>query len=163
MTQHELKNRELMLKVKPSPLFIRAIMFLFTFLFFLLPISGMILSLSMGNGFHIGFLFGMGFFGVMGFYLLRMTLWNTYGVEIITFENSKVTYEANYGWFKDGKKTKEMNPIVFSIKPIGYEEENKGVLIIGTDDLTIECTTKMSIDEISLLITKLNSGSTQVK
>ncbi len=158
MIQHELNNRELTLRVKSSPVFIRAIMFLFAFLFFLLPCVGMILSMTMGNNFHIGFLIGIGFCSLMGFYLLRIALWNTYGVEVINFETNKVVYEVNYGWFKDGKKIKEIEPLIFSIKEIGYEEDNKGSLVIGSDDLCIECATKMSIDEIKSLIAKLEIG-----
>ncbi|NQX82318.1 MAG: hypothetical protein HRT66_10040 [Flavobacteriaceae bacterium] len=155
MKQHELNNGELTLRVKRSPVFVRIVIFLFAFLFFLLPLVGMILSILMGDGFHIGFLIGIGFFGLMGFYLLRIGLWNTYGTEIIKFQSSKVIYEANYGWFKDAKKTKEIIPLSFSLKPIGYGEDNEGVLIIGSNDFLIECATKMSINEINELIKKL--------
>ena len=108
MKQHELNNGELILRVKRSPVFVRIVIFSFAFLFFLLPIVGMTLSILMGNRFHIGFLIGLGFFGLMGFYLLRMGLWNTYGTEIIKFQSGKVIYEANYGWFKDAKKQKKL-------------------------------------------------------
>ena len=155
MKQHELNNGELTLRVKRSPVFVRIVIFLFAFLFFLLPLVGMILSILMGDGFHIGFLIGIGFFGLMGFYLLRIGLWNTYGTEIIKFQSSKVIYDSNYGWCKDAKKTKEIIPLSFSLKPIGYGEDNEGVLIIGSNDFLIECATKMSINEINELIKKL--------
>ena len=160
MKQHELNNGELTLRVNRSPIFVRIVIFLFAFLFFLLPLVGMILSILMGNGFHIGFLIGIGFFGLMGFYLLRIGLWNTYGTEIIKLQSGKVVYEANYGWFKDAKKTKEITPLSFSLKQIGYEEDNEGVLIIGSHDSIIECVTKMSIDEINELIKKLKVDNT---
>ena len=99
----------------------------------------------------------MGLFGLMGFYMLRVSLWNTYGYETIVFDKQKVTYEANYGWFKDGKKTKDINPLVFSIKQVGYEEDKKGTLMIGTDDSCIECVTKIPIREIEELIEKLKN------
>ncbi|MFT6843866.1 MAG: hypothetical protein ACJAUV_000033 [Flavobacteriales bacterium] len=155
MTQHELNNNKLTLRVKTSPVFVRGVMFLFAFLFFLAPLIGMITSIAVGNGLHIGFLIGMVFFGLMGFYLLRIALWNTYGVEIIHFESNKVIYEANYGWFKDAQKTFEINSLSFSMKHIGYKEDNNGSLIIDSDDSSIECATKMSIEELNNLIEKL--------
>ncbi|MDO5980003.1 hypothetical protein [Flavivirga spongiicola] len=51
-----------------------------------------------------------------------------------------------------------MNPLTFSIKQAGYEEDKKGTLIIGTDDSCIQCVTKMSILEIEELIEKLKNG-----
>ncbi|GAA3610318.1 hypothetical protein GCM10022396_29370 [Flavivirga amylovorans] len=93
----------------------------------------------------------------MGFYLLRVSLWNTYGYETIFFNEQKLTYEANYGWFKDGKKVITISSLSFTIKQIGYEEDKKGTLIIETDDSCIECATKMPIHEIKELIEKLTN------
>lgn len=159
MKSYEINNNQLILRVRKSPVFIRFVMFLFTFLFFFSPLIGMALSISMGYRFHIGFLIWMGLFGLMGFYMLRVSLWNTYGYETIHFDKQKVTYEANYGWFKDGKKAKDINPSTFSIKQVGYEEDKKGTLIIGTNNACIECVTKMSIREIEELIKKLKTIS----
>ncbi|TGV01240.1 hypothetical protein [Flavivirga rizhaonensis] len=158
MKSYEISNNQLTLRIKRSPVFVRSIMFLFTFLFFFSPLIGIALFISTGYRFHIGFLVWMGLFGLMGFYMLRVSLWNTYGYETIHFNEQKVTYEANYGWFKDGKKTKEISPLKFSIKQVGYKEDKKGTLIIGTEDSYIECVTKMPIHEIKELIEKLESS-----
>lgn len=158
MKQYQLNNNVLTLKVKRAPLFVRSIMFLFAFLFFLVPLTGMILGLAMGKGMHIGYLIGLFFFGVMGFYLLRIALWNTYGLETITFKKDKIEYIADYGWFKDGKKQKEINRNVeFGIRQIGYEEDNKGGLVIGLEEPNIICATKMPNEELEELIDKLNN------
>ncbi|MDO5980004.1 hypothetical protein [Flavivirga spongiicola] len=106
MKSYEINNNQLILKVRKSPVFIRSVMFLFSFLFFFSPLMGIALSISMGYQFHFGFLIWIGLFGLMGFYMLRISLWNTYGYETIVFDKQKVTYQANYGWFKDGKKLK---------------------------------------------------------
>jgi len=132
----------------------------FASLCFLLPIIGIFISFLMGSGFHVGFLVGMGLFGLMGFYLLRVSLWNTYGSEIIHIENQTITYVANYGWFKDEKQSQEINPIFFTIKQVGYVEDNKGALVIGTGTTSIECATKMSVDDLTELIDKLNARNT---
>lgn len=156
--QYEINSNVLVLRVKKAPLFVRSVMFFFTSLFFLLPLTGMILGLAMGKGMHIGYLIGLFIFGLLGFYMLRMSLWNTYGKETITFNHENVIYLADYGWFKDGKKQKEINaPREYSIRQIGYEDDNKGGLVIGLDDPII-CVTKMPIVELEELIDKLNDA-----
>ncbi len=155
MNQYIITENTLILKVKKSPVFIRSILFLFSFLFFVLPIVGMAGYIFMRKGFHASFLFGIFFFGLLGFYLLRISLWNTYGKEEITFNGNQVSYVADYGWFKDSLKTKEINIITYSIRPIGYEDDNEGALVIGECESTIECVTKMPISDIEKLIEKL--------
>ena len=87
--------------------------------------------------------------------MLRVSLWNTYGFEKIIFNKETVVYEANYKWFKDGKTVIDIHPLTLSVLPIGYEQENKGVLKIGVSDLGIECVTKLPIIEIEKLIKEI--------
>lgn len=155
MKQFEINGNNLTLRVQKSPVFIRTVFFVFTFLFFALPLMGVVFSILSGGGFHVGFLIGLGLFGLMGFYLLRVSLWNTYGCETICFAGHKVNYQADYGWFRDGKKEKEIVPLCFSVKPIGYEEDHKGVLIIGKGESIIESVTKMPVTELEELINAL--------
>lgn len=156
MKHYQLEENRLELSVKKTPLIIRIILFLFTFLFFTMPIAGMLLYIAAGNGFHVGFLFGLFFFGLMGFYLLRHALWNTYGKETIQFHTNSITYIADYGWFKDGQKEIEITEAIpFSIQPIGYEEDNIGTLQIGEGDAEIRCVTKVDRDELEGLIKEL--------
>lgn len=162
MKQYKLSKDELTLRVNKSPFIIRSIFFTTAFLFFLLPIGGLIASMVMGNGFHIGFLIGLGLFGLMGFYLLRIALWNTYGSETIQLQEGKIMYQANYGWFKDFIKTIEINDISFTPKQIGYVEDNVGVLIIASENSFIECATKIPMEELYELITILSSKQNTV-
>ena len=157
--QYKLNENELILTVQKAPLLVRSIMFLFAFLFFLLPLTGMILGLAMGKDLHIGYFIALFIFGIMGFYLLRIALWNTYGKEIIVFSKNNIDYIADYGWFKDGKKQKELNhAIEFGIRQIGYEEDKKGGLVIGIDEPNIFYVTKMPNSELEELIDKLNTA-----
>ncbi len=159
MKQYHLDGNILTLNVKKSPLIVRGIMFFFSFVSFALPIMGIFLSLSMGKQFHIGYLIGLFLFGLIGFYLLRISLWNTYGKEMIEFDIPKVNYEANYRWFIDGKRSINPEIINYGIKPIGYEEDKKGVLIIGNGKTEIESVVKMPISQIEELIKILNKSS----
>ena len=152
MKQYKFENNLLKLRVKKSSVFICAVMFLFAFLFFVSPTIAMISSVADGKDFHFGFIISIGVFGLMGFYLLRIALWNSFGSEEIKFDKNTITYEADYRWFKDGIKTLEITPLVFAIKQIGYEEDNIGTLIIGEGIEKIESVTKMPIDELEKLI-----------
>lgn len=153
--QYRLDQNILTLKVKKAPLFVRSVMFVFTFLFFLLPLFGLAFRLSMGKGLHIVNFIALFVFGLLGFYMLRISLWNTHGRETITFNDKNVQYLADYGWFRDGEKQKEYSePLILSKKQIGYNDDDKSVLVIGLKE-PITCVTKMSNVELEELINLL--------
>lgn len=155
MQQFDLRTNKLYLKVRKTPLIIRAIFFALAFSFFILPIISLALSTSNGDGLKFGHFIFVGVFGLMGFYLLRISLWNTYGNETIEISANKIIYEADYGWFKDGRKEITNIELIYSIKSIGYEEENKGVLVIGSNETKIESVVKIPIPQLEELIKKL--------
>jgi hypothetical protein len=62
-------------------------MFAFSFMLFILPVCGMISYISEGKGIHAGFFMGIFFIGLIGFYMLRISLWNTYGKEELVFQS----------------------------------------------------------------------------
>ncbi|WP_107037552.1 hypothetical protein [Brumimicrobium mesophilum] len=160
--QYQITENQIILNVKKSNLFVRGTMFLFAFLFFLFPLISIILSISLGFGMHIGYFIILFIFGILGFYLLRIALWNTFGKEVIEISNTQINYIADYGWFKDGKKhidilESKSDPIVFEIRKIGYEEELKGALTITLNEKSIFCVTKMDIPEIEEVIDHLKN------
>lgn len=159
MKQFQIKDNNLILRSKRAPLLITLILFIVAILFFIMPLFGMILYIANGDGFHVGFLFALFFFGILGFYMLRLALWNTYGNEVITFTDNYIHYVADYEWFKDGKKEREIVPsrINFSIRQIGYVDDNKGALVINLNDDDILCVTKMPTDQLEELVLKLFS------
>ncbi|WP_194767100.1 hypothetical protein [Tamlana sp. I1] len=157
MTQYELTEKTVTLKVRKSSIFVRGIMFFFAFASFILPLTGIIIAMINGKRFHIGFLIGLFLFGLIGFYLLRISLWNTYGEETIKLRKPTIEYEANYGWFKDGKRSINFNNPVFSIDKIGYEEDKTGILVIEEGTEKIESVVKMKICEIEELIEKIKT------
>lgn len=88
--------------------------------------------------------------------MLRVSLWNTYGSEFIQFNNSKLTYVTDYHWFKDKAKEFSFENINYDIKQVGYEEDNKGVLVIKfDDDQVLETDTKIPISDLKSLIKNL--------
>ncbi|MTH18232.1 hypothetical protein [Flavobacterium sp. LC2016-01] len=155
MQQYNFANNTLNLKVKKSPFLVRIIMFVLAFSFFIFPIGGAISGIASGGGLHIGYFIGIGIFSLIGFYMARIALWNTYGEETIQILENKVIYEANYGWFKDGKKETLIKNPKYSFAPIGYEEDNEGILIIASEETKIESVVKVPMSELEELITVL--------
>ncbi|WP_343694704.1 hypothetical protein [Flavobacterium sp.] len=159
MKQYTLEFNTLNLKVKKSPFIIRLITYVLSFSFFVFPVLGVIVSIAGGGGMHIGYFFAIGLFGLLGFYLLRVSLWNTYGEEIIDFLPNKIIYEANYGWFKDAKKEIELIHPQYSHKSVGYEEDNEAVLIITCGNAEIETVVKLPLIQVQELISVLNNST----
>jgi hypothetical protein len=155
MPKYFLHNNTLHLRVKRSPLIIRIVMFSFAFAFFILPISGAIYGISNGSGFQFSYLIGIGIFSIMGFYLLRLALWNTYGEETIEVLENKIIYEASYGWFKDSKREMIFTVPEYSFKSVGYEEDHEGVLVIISENSQLESVVKMPIAKLEQLIVEL--------
>lgn len=154
--QYTLNGDELIIRVKKAPLFVRSLFFLFAFLFFLMPVTVLILVASEGQGIHFGFFIGIFIFWVLGFYLLKIALWNTYGQEIITFKEKHIGYVADYGWFKDGKKELEIQkPFTCSVNHIGYEEDNVGTLVIEGGVIPIHCVAKVPVPELEEISKKI--------
>jgi hypothetical protein len=158
MNQISFQNNIIKLNIIKAPLIIRIIFFLFAFASFIFPILGMIISLTLGNNFNISFLIGIGFFSVLGFYLLRIALWNSYGEESIKRINNELIYEADYRWFRDGKKAIEIKNIKYSILPVGYEEDNNGILVLENGKNKIECSVKIPKQELEELIEKMKNN-----
>ncbi|WP_163410316.1 hypothetical protein [Flavobacterium ajazii] len=158
MQQYNFTNNILNLKVKKSPFLVRTVMFLLAFSFFVFPVLGVIFSITSGSGLHFGYFIAIGIFSLIGFYTLRVSLWNTYGEETIQILENKIIYEANYGWFKDGKKeTLISNPDYFSVQA-GYEEDNESVLVIASEESKIESVVKMPTIQMEELIVILQKN-----
>lgn len=156
MKQIEFKENQLILQVKKSPLFGRILLYLITILSIALLLGGFIANMISGGELkfcNIVFLF---IFGLIAFYMLRVLLCNTYGYKLIQFGNNKLNYVADYHWFKDKVKEFTFERISYDIKPVGYEEDNKGVLVIKfDDDKVLETVTKTSISDLESLISSL--------
>lgn len=153
MNQYSFENNQLKLKVTARPFLMRVVLYIITFLCFTLPLLGIILNVIEGNGINFGGIIGFGIFCLIGFYLLRISLWNTYGEEIIQFNKNKIIYVADYKWFRDGEKTIEKNEVIYSIKSIGYEVENNGILVISNGKSEIESVVKIPKDQLEKLLT----------
>lgn len=110
-----------------------------------------------GNGLHAGFIFGISLFGLLGIYLLRLALWNTYGKETITINKNNFLYYADYKWFKNKEEVINYDPpLTFSINKVGYEDDNLGQLEIKGKGNHFSCVTKIPLVQLQELINTLN-------
>ena len=159
MSQYSFENNQLILKVKKSPLFIRIALFTITVLCFLLPLFGLVFNAIAGNGLKFTGILFLGIFSLIGFYMLRVSLWNHFGQETFEFTNTQIIYFADYGWFKDGKKTLKNEVYLYSIKSIGYEDENNGVLVISNGKSKLESVVKIPKQNIERLIDELETAA----
>ncbi|MFK7750211.1 MAG: hypothetical protein AB8B65_17600 [Kordia sp.] len=66
----------------------------------LIPFAVLGYRLVEGLGFHISIVIMLLFFGGLSYSLLRSLLWNTYGKEILTFEEDSITYTTDYKHLK---------------------------------------------------------------
>ncbi|MBZ4042145.1 hypothetical protein [Flavobacterium hibisci] len=155
MQQYNYQNNVLKIKVKKSPILVRIMMFGLAFSFFVFPLLGAIIGIANGSGLHIGYFITIGIFSLIGFYTLRMALWNTFGEETIQILEDRVIYEANYGWFKDGKKETSTSNLHFYALPVGYEEDNKGNLIIASDGIEVESVVNIEMTQLEELVSFL--------
>ncbi|WP_353119982.1 hypothetical protein [Myroides odoratus] len=79
--------------------------------------------------------------------------------EVINWSDTKLRYTADYSWFKDKVKEFSFNKIQFTLHQVGYEEDNKGVLVIIFDNkTTLETVTKLDLVELTTLIAQLNKN-----
>lgn len=157
MNQFTFEKKQLKLKVAKSPILVRFILFIITFLSFALPLFGIVLNIIEGNGIKFGGILAFGVFSLIGFFMLRVSLWNSFGEEIIQFNDDQIEYVADYRWFKDGKRTLDKKSIIYSIKPIGYEDDNKGILVISNGNSEIESVVKMQNKNLEELIKLLKN------
>lgn len=160
MNQFSFEKNILKLKVVEPPFLIRCVAYGITFLCFALPLFALILNASGGDGIKFYNVFLLGIFSLLGFYMLRISLWNHLGVEIIQFEESEITYIADYHWFRDAKKTMEKTEISYSIKPLANDDGKHGTLVISCTNSAIESVVKMPIQSLESLIDLLkNEGN----
>ena len=160
-SQIQFSNNQLVLKVKKPSIFVLFFSFGFATFCMLLPIIILILILSSSDGENpVKFLtlIFLSFPFFFGLFLLRISLWNSLGKEIYIFENEKINFVADYGWFKDGRKEILNQNINFNSIPKGYENENKGVLILESNGEKLESVVKIPFPELENLILNLNSN-----
>ena len=157
MKHYSIQGNTLILKVKKSPILVRITLACLSLFSFLAPIVGLFYSISDGNKSIFGNVVGIVIFGGLAYYLLKMFLWNTFGSETILFGHTEISYQSDYGWFKGAKKTIPSENFFLKVIEVGWEEDQKGNLIIIGEDDQINSVVKIPIQEIHELIDELEN------
>ncbi|MGJ8683396.1 MAG: hypothetical protein ACSHWW_02150 [Nonlabens sp.] len=115
MKQIKITNNKLTIHAQPAALIVTIVL---GFLLFMIAglMTAIFLGIFNGGGFHFSYLIGLGILGLLGWHFIRMFLWNRNGKEILTIEDNKLKYIADYGKFKDGAQemnlTKEIKAVI---------------------------------------------------
>ena len=151
------EKKEMVIFIKPSPLFTRIILSIVIGISISIPILVTAFAIYSRAELKIGLFFSYFLFFGIGFYLLRVFLWNCYGKEVIIFNKENIKYYADYKYFKDGRQTiKNVNlDIYFSEFTEGSEK--KGILIIENEKEKITSCIKLPKKEVKLIVDKINS------
>jgi hypothetical protein len=134
---------EYIIRTKRVPAIVILIMGFVALIGFIMPPTVLILSfifdLNLGFGFLFTILIGFG----TGYYLTKLILWNTFGLERFLISNQKAEYYCDYKFFKSNRKVLE-NPLTVkyltnNINSVNVNKENIfGRLIIESSDDKIE-------------------------
>lgn len=130
MKRYQIINNQLELYVEPSSRIGRGFLAFLGLVIFIAPIFGMLLGLSLGAEFHIGYLIGIGLSTLVAYHFYKLFHWNTCGKEVITISDNKVNYHADYGKFVSNKQELNFEDLSFHIKPVGYKKEQLGILLV---------------------------------
>lgn len=156
MKTYQLQNNQLELYVKPSSKTGRGFIAFLGVIIFVMPIFGMVLGLTLGAEFHIMYLVGIGLSSLIAYHFYKLYHWNTCGKEVITFSENKVNFHADYGKFISNKQEFIYENLFFHIKPVGYEKEQLGVLLLEVGEKKyIETVVVLPLATLNEIVEKL--------
>ncbi len=150
-----IENDTLTFHVKKGPTVIRFIYLFLATLFLFGPIVGFFAAFLNGIEVSLTYFVAIAAFALIGFYMLRLALWNTYGKEIIHFGKNSIRYHADFKYFTFNRKTYDIGgTIYFYSRSVGYEEDNIECLNIESENENwiIQCSTNTPGEEMQWLL-----------
>jgi|SRR5690606_31507376 len=155
--QFNIDDNRLIISARKSPIFIRIVLMTFLVLITLIPIAVTIFVLKSGEGPFIGIVFSFILCWGIGFYLLKLTLWNSVGREILSLETEKISYVADYRLFKDGRKEIEIRDLETEVIHEEQSDKPLGRLRLKTKSNSLETVLQMTISELEELRTEIKT------
>lgn len=145
------------LSVKPANILVRYIILSLAIIIVGLPLFGIIYNIKDRSGFHVAYLISLGVFLLIGFYFLRLYLWNTIGKEIIQLNDHTIEYHVDYKYFKGSQQKISFEKIKIDYDTSNFKKEQKGVLIFtASNDQSIQCAAILPIQELEQIVQLLN-------
>jgi hypothetical protein len=156
------KNNEIIISSEPSPLIARIILKLIIIISALIPIAAAIAMVISEIDFYFGVLISFILFWGIGIYLIKVFLWNKYGREILSYQPDKISYMADYKYFKDSICEISTD----NLEASKVEKESGVIIKISNGDLTIMTVVPITIKEAENIImetkTLYNSPSKRI-
>ncbi|UBM61312.1 hypothetical protein LA303_07730 [Candidatus Sulfidibacterium hydrothermale] len=151
---------ECKIKNKGTSLIVVLILGVFALIGFILPfavfISSFIYNFNISFGFIITILIGFG----TGYYLTKLILWNTFGLEKFTISDTKTDYYCDFKFFRSNKKTLNKPFVVKYItkdkNTENVKKENYGRLVIESRDNKVESQFDLPIKYLEDLLSLVN-------
>lgn len=151
-SQINFNNNILVIQAKRAPLFILIVLGFVLLAFAYIPFGVLFYTINSGKGMHVGVFLSFGLCGLLGFYLLRLILWNAFGKEVYEIHKNTINYHSDYKWFKDNKKQFQRDTL--SHKLIESQDD---LGFLHLEDGTTEHTSSLavSIDQLHKIMVKL--------
>ena len=108
---------------KKTPLMIRFFLGLLVLVCALIPVIVLTVVALNRKGLHIGIFLAFFLFWGLGFMILRIFLWNSFGKEILYLQKDKIIYLADYKYFRDARQEIEIEELEAEIV---YSETTNG-------------------------------------
>jgi hypothetical protein len=151
------KDNERIIASESSSLFARVFLLLITIVSILIPFGATIVISISDIGFNIGILVSYALFWGIGVFLFRVFLWNSFGQEIITLQDDKIIYIADYRFFKDGRSEISTD----GIEAISVHSESKGLELvkikISNGKSSIETVSPIPINDADKFINEIKT------
>lgn len=157
MKNYTFTDNNLKLRSPNSPIWVRIILYLITSVTGFLVVFKLINIIKLGDEIKIFDLAYIGIFGLIFFLILRIALWNTFGSESITIKDNEIEYYADYGWFKDNKKSFELKNTTFELLNVGNEKDNKAVLMIHNGEDKIQTVSEQPLSDLENIIEEIKN------
>lgn len=125
----EIVNNKIIIHGKKVPKGILIFLGFFVLAAVVIPILATVLLVQSKEGLSIGIFITYFICGLIGFYMLRLLLWNAYGKEILVITPEKITYCADFKFFLGNSKEFPINEtskkdLALRINIMGETDEN---------------------------------------
>jgi hypothetical protein len=150
-TQVNIDGYRLIITTNKSPLIVRLIFAFLLVVSFLIPLVAIYFAINYVDGLQFGLIITFLIFWGIGYYILRLFLWNTYGQEILTLNSENVSYVADFKFFKDGYQELDTKDLSAEVILDQNSSESKGHLKIQNKSSFIETVLKTKKADLDML------------
>lgn len=156
----EISDDQILIRARKGPRGIRIVLWSILVINLVAPILGAILYLSQGDGPHAGIFISIGLTWLIGYLLLRIILWNSYGKEIINLMENEMSYTVDYKWFIGDVKTIIINSEVDVMTNAWEAKEGYERVYIQANEYSISSVLDIDKEDFNLIREKIKTRYT---